>query len=150
MSALICQLFVRPFCHLRYGKIHGMNNNSWVGCPFCRSNQLLSGDVLAENDQAYLVKNVRFPGSYLIIPEAHIESPLDLPDDWWHAVKNLLAKVSMQLNDYNLIFNIGTESGQSVRHLHLWVVPRNADEPASGKGLNALIEAYNQHIESRD
>jgi len=74
----------------------------------------------------------------------HVESPLDLPDDWWRDVKELLAQVPAQLVDYNLTFNVGREAGQSVKHLHFWVVPRKADEPASGKGLGALIEAYNQ------
>ena len=127
-----------------------MDNISQAGCPFCRNNQLLSSDVIADNDRAYLIENARFSGSYLIIPEIHVESPLDLPDDWWWAVKDLLAKVPTQLTDYNLIFNIGKESGQTVRHLHLWVVPRQADEPASSKGLNTLIEAYNQHGRSQD
>lgn len=121
-----------------------MDNNFQAGCPFCRNNQLLSGDPIVQNERAYLVENTRFSGSYLIIPEAHIESPLDLSDDWWRDVKDLLVKVSAQLEAYNLTFNIGRDAGQSVSHLHLWVVPRKAGEPASGKGLNALVEAYNQ------
>lgn len=121
-----------------------MHNNPQASCPFCRSNQLLSGEPLAKNGRAYLVENNRFSGSYLIIPEMHVESPLDLPDDWWRDVKELLTQVPAQLVDYNLTFNVGREAGQSVKHLHFWVVPRKADEPASGKGLGALIEAYNQ------
>lgn len=121
-----------------------MDTHSQPNCPFCRNNQLLLGDPIAQNRQAYLVENTRFSGSYLIIPEKHIESPFDLPDGWWQDVKDLLAKIPVQLMDYNLSFNIGREAGQSVKHLHLWVTPRRAGELASGKGLNALIEAYNQ------
>ena len=122
-----------------------MDKNTQAGCPFCRSNQLLLGDPIAQNGRAYLVENTRFSGSYLIIPEIHVESPLDLPDNWWQGVKDLLAKVPSQLEAYNLAFNIGQEAGQSVGHLHLWVIPRKAGEPAASKGMNALIEAYNQH-----
>lgn len=123
-----------------------MSNNSQAGCPFCRNNQLLVGDPIAQNERAYLVQNTRFAGSYLIIPNDHVESPIDLADIWWQDVKDLLAKVPVKLIDYNLSFNIGPKAGQSVRHLHLWVTPRNDDLPADGKGLNALIEAYNQGV----
>jgi diadenosine tetraphosphate (Ap4A) HIT family hydrolase len=114
-------------------------------CPFCRSNNLLKGDVLAESDDAYLISNAFFPGNYLIIPSSHTESLLDLPDTWWQDVKKLLAQIPEPLTDYNLSFNIGKQAGQTIKHVHLWVVPRAADEPASAKGLVTLINFRNEH-----
>jgi diadenosine tetraphosphate (Ap4A) HIT family hydrolase len=114
-------------------------------CPFCRSNNLLKSNVLAESDSAYLINNAFFPGNYLITPSTHVGSPLELPDTWWQDVKELLAQVPGPLTDYNLSFNIGKQAGQTIKHLHLWVIPRAADEPASSKGLVTLINFRNEH-----
>ncbi len=91
------------------------------------------------------MENVQFPGNYLIIPDAHVESPLDLNDTWWADVKALLPKLPLPLTDYNLSFNIGTQAGQTIKHLHLWVIPRKPDEQASGKGLITLINYHNEY-----
>ncbi|HEY4161317.1 MAG TPA: HIT domain-containing protein [Candidatus Saccharimonadales bacterium] len=114
-------------------------------CPFCRSNSLLKGPVLAESRGAYLLENIQFPGNYLIIPNSHVESPVDLADTWWQDVKELLQHISPYPTDYNLAFNIGQMAGQTVKHLHLWAIPRAAGEPASGKGLLTLINFRNEH-----
>ncbi len=98
--------------------------------------------VVAETDTAYLIDNVRFPGNYLIIPNAHAESPVELPDDWWQDVKTLLRSVPGLPESYNLSFNVGRPAGQTVRHMHLWVVPRSAGQPSAGKGIVTLMNAY--------
>lgn len=94
--------------------------------------------MIAETEGAYLLDNMRFPGNYLIIPEDHVETPLDLRDDWWKHVKVLLAKVPEPLESYNLSFNYGRSAGQTLRHMHLWVVPRQEDQNA-GRGLVTLL-----------
>jgi len=91
------------------------------------------------------MENVSFPGNYLIIPKLHVESVVGLPDNWWQDVKELLSKIPGPLTDYNLSFNIGPAAGQTVKHLHFWVIPRRADEPASGQGLITLINFRNKH-----
>lgn len=120
-----------------------MTNAIPAECPFCRNNQLLKSPVLAESDGAYLTENLFFPGNYLIIPSNHIESLTDLPDSWWKDVKALLPRIPNSAPDYNLSFNIGKHAGQTIKHLHLWIIPRAADQPASGKGLATLINAHN-------
>jgi diadenosine tetraphosphate (Ap4A) HIT family hydrolase len=112
-------------------------------CPFCRDNNLLGSTVIATSANAYLIENNQFPGSYLIVPSLHIESLADLPDMWWSDVKTLLAQVPNLPSDYNLSLNIGRPAGQTIKHLHLWIVPRLAGEPASGKGLARLIAESN-------
>ena len=82
-------------------------------------------------------------GNYLIIPSYHAESISDLSDNWWKSVKQLIQKVPDLPEDYNVSFNIGKEAGQTIKHLHLWVIPRSAGEPASGTGLAGLVEAVN-------
>lgn len=108
-------------------------------CPFCKDNHLLKGDILAETAGAYLIANITFPGNYLIIPSSHTESLTDLPDTWWQDVKELLGKVPEHLAEYNVSFNIGRQAGQTVKHVHLWVIPRNETQPNAGKGLASLI-----------
>lgn len=112
-------------------------------CPFCRTNGLLKGAVTAETDTAYLIEATFGSGNFLVIPTAHIESPLGLPDTWWKDVKTLLPKIPNLTSDYNLSFNLGKEAGQSLKHVHLWVISRIAGQPASGKGLARLIDEAN-------
>jgi len=112
-------------------------------CPFCRANRLLKNDVLAENEQAFLIRNQPSPQTFLIIPEAHYESLLDLPDGWWGSLKPMLAAVPELLPDYNLSVNIGKPAGQTLKHLHFWVIPRPEGTPASGKGLAKLVDEAN-------
>jgi diadenosine tetraphosphate (Ap4A) HIT family hydrolase len=116
-----------------------------TSCPFCRNNNLLKGNFIAESEDAYLIENAFFPGNFLIIPSSHVEDPLKLPSTWWRDVAQLLTQIPTPLTDYNLSFNIGTQAGQTLKHLHLWIVPRAADEPASGKGLITLINFRNEH-----
>lgn len=108
-------------------------------CPFCLQNNLLTQPILARTDGAYLVENIRSKGNYLIVPEGHIDSFDKLPDDWWRMVKDVLPHVPGDLKSYNISVNYGTEAGQTIPHLHFWVVPRYADRPSTGKGLARLI-----------
>jgi len=81
----------------------------------------------------------QFGTSCLIIPNGHYESLLELPDTWWQDLKALLSKVPGLTGDYNLSLNYGKDAGQSVKHLHFWVIPRESGKPSSGKGFARLI-----------
>jgi len=100
---------------------------------------MLKGDILAVSKQAYLIENSYSKGSYLVIPEKHAESIADLPDDWFRDVKELLPHIPNLPEDYNLAMNHGVLAGQSIKHFHLWVIPRVAGKPSSGKGFARLI-----------
>lgn len=113
-------------------------------CPFCLENNLFKGEVLARTSGAYLVANSFSPGNYLVIPTEHVEDPLQLPDDWWQEMKELLHKVPDFPTDYNLSLNLGRHAGQSVKHLHFWFIPRPAGHRASGKGLAGFIDDANK------
>jgi len=112
-------------------------------CSFCRSNGILQGNVLAQSKGAYLIKASTSSSNYLIIPDPHIESLLDLPDNWWQEIKSLLLNVP-NLQSYNVSINIGEQAGQTMKHLHFWVIPRLSGLPASGKGVARLIAETNQ------
>lgn len=83
-------------------------------------------------------------GNYLIIPRLHVEMPQDLPVDWWRGVSELLPQVPKFGTDYNLSMNVGKQAGQTVKHLHLWVVPRFENRVDTGRGLANLIDIANQ------
>ena len=121
-----------------------MVNDTPPDCPFCRANGLLHDNPLAETPGGFLLEAKGAPGNYLIIPSHHVEALIDLPDDWWKEFKALLAKVPITLEDYNLSLNMGKAAGQTVKHLHFWIIPRPEGEPASGKGLKVLITEVNQ------
>lgn len=112
-------------------------------CRLCRSNGLFKGEIIAENDDAYLVESLFGTHNYLIIPSAHTESVSDLPDTWWVAMKELIPNIPNLTEDYNISLNIGHEAGQTIKHLHFWIVPRFAGQAASAKGLAGLVEMVN-------
>lgn len=111
-----------------------------AGCPFCRVNGLLKGPVLGVSDGGYVIEAVSNPGNYLIIPETHVESLEELTDTWWSDMKEMLACVPVELEAYNVSVNMGRIAGQTVRHVHFWVIPRRDGSPSSGIGLAGLID----------
>jgi diadenosine tetraphosphate (Ap4A) HIT family hydrolase len=113
-------------------------------CPLCPQNNLLKVPIIAKAEHAYLITAYGSPGYYLIIPSAHAETPAEIPDNWWASVSELLTKVPDLSEHYNLSFNVGKLAGQTVKHLHLWVIPREGGLPSSGLGLAALISKANE------
>jgi len=113
-------------------------------CNFCRENNLLKGEIIAEGTHAYLLRPESYDSSYLIIPRDHLEELTDLPDTWWAELKQLLPKVPDLPKNYNLSLNYGKEAGQTLAHLHFWIIPREPGKPASGKGLARLIREVDQ------
>ncbi|QQR52890.1 threonylcarbamoyl-AMP synthase [bacterium] len=112
-------------------------------CVFCLENGLLNGDILAETTEVFMIAAASRNGNYLIIPKVHIEDPAHLPANWWRGVRQVLPQVPGLGKHYNLSFNVGHTAGQTVPHLHLWVVPRTAGGQDRGMGLVGLIEKVN-------
>jgi diadenosine tetraphosphate (Ap4A) HIT family hydrolase len=117
-------------------------------CPFCIENNLLQGEIIRETPDGYLIENSLHAGNYLIIPKAHITNVQQLPDTWWADVKELIKAVPGLGSDYNVSLNIGELAGQTLPHLHFWVIPRIADSSVPNKGLLGLMEELKQRQES--
>jgi diadenosine tetraphosphate (Ap4A) HIT family hydrolase len=113
-------------------------------CPLCLTNDNLKTSVLYQNDDAYLTTALGTTGSYLIIPKIHTEEFSDLPDDWWKHFKDALANLPQKFESYNITVNRGRNAGQSLNHLHFWIVRRSSGQPSSGKGLYGLIKALDE------
>lgn len=117
-------------------------NHAQPDCPFCLANNLLATPILAETAGGFLTTAQSHPGHYLVIPGGHAEAVADLPDDWMRDFKQLVAQVP-GLDHFNISVNVGRRAGQTVKHLHFWIIPRIEGEPASGKGLATLVRHAN-------
>jgi diadenosine tetraphosphate (Ap4A) HIT family hydrolase len=109
-------------------------------CPFCA---LPVERNLASNDLAIVIRDgfPVSPGHTLIIPKRHVASWFDTTPEEQRAVIDLLATVKRQLDDeyspagYNIGINDGPAAGQTVRHLHLHLIPRydgDTEDPRGG------------------
>jgi tRNA threonylcarbamoyl adenosine modification protein (Sua5/YciO/YrdC/YwlC family) len=114
-------------------------------CPFCLSNNDLKADILYQDGDIFITTAASVPGTYLIIPKIHIEEFTDLPDDWWKHIKQALRKLPEVPKAYNISVNYGKPAGQSIKHLHFWIVPRAEGHASSGKGLAGLITAVDRN-----
>lgn len=111
-------------------------------CPFCLETGTLFGDIIAQNEYAYLVTlpDPVLQHSFMIIPLRHIETPFKLTEAEWLALKPLLEEAKRVLDacgaqGYSVGWNVGEVGGQHVPHAHLHIFARFADEPLAGKGI---------------
>ena len=111
-------------------------------CKFCLENNVIKGEILAENDYCYFVESIDpiLNCAGMIITKRHVETPFDLNDEEWSAIKKMLLKVKNILDKhspdgFNIGWNVGEIAGQNVEHAHLHVIARFSDEPLSGKGI---------------
>ncbi|MDQ3655174.1 MAG: HIT domain-containing protein [Chloroflexota bacterium] len=127
-----------------------------IDCPFCLSNNLLRGDVLAENQFCSLIEtgDPVLRSSVMIIPLRHVASPFDLTSDEWIALHDLMAQAKPILDrdgphGYSVGWNVHPVAGQSIPHAHLHVIGRFADEPLAGQGIrHALKQESNRRTGS--
>lgn len=106
-------------------------------CIFCR---IVSGQAPAsrlyedEHVLAFLDINPVNPGHALIIPKAHHETLLDLPDALMGPLGTACRRVAAALlratgaGGFNLMMNNYRVAGQLVPHAHFHVVPRHAGD----------------------
>lgn len=105
-----------------------------------------SGEPYFENETMIAVrsnnlKNNTLIGSYVIIPKSDVGSPFELTDKEWSDSKSLMLEVKSYIDNkykpdgYNIGWNVGKVAGQEVKHAHMHIIPRYADEPYAGKGL---------------
>ena len=119
-------------------------------CPFCLEFNTPYGDVLLKTEHAYIIANPDpvLSASHMIISRRHVETPFDLNDDEWMALKNLLRESKTLLDEqgakgYNIGWNVGDVAGQHVMHAHLHVMGRFSDEPLAGKGIRYNLKQPN-------
>lgn len=109
-------------------------------CPFCT---LAEDRILASNELAVATPDgfPVSPGHTLIIPKRHVASWFDTTPEEQLAVIALLGQMKLRLDaerspaGYNIGINDGPAAGQTVRHLHLHLIPRydgDTEDPRGG------------------
>jgi diadenosine tetraphosphate (Ap4A) HIT family hydrolase len=109
-------------------------------CPFCT---LAEDRILSSNELAVATPDgfPVSPGHTLIIPKRHVASWFDTTPEEQLAVIALLGQMKSHLDaerspaGYNIGINDGPAAGQTVRHLHLHLIPRydgDTEDPRGG------------------
>ena len=126
-------------------------------CPFCKENNLLRANTLYEDDLWYICDMLEgsINNAVMAITKRHIETPFEINDTEWAALKDLLTKMKQLVDEkeqpqgYNLGWNIQNTGGQNVAHAHLHLLARYEDEPLAGKGIRyAFKQPGNQRPKS--
>jgi histidine triad (HIT) family protein len=129
-----------------------MRGTGGVDCPFCDLDGFRESDLFIEADHCIFASNgfeapEVLPGSGIVVPKAHRESPFELTGDEWSDTHSLLRAAKAIIDErfrpdgYNLIWNVGSDGGQEVAHVHLHVIPRFHDEPLAGRGARSHLKA---------
>lgn len=116
-------------------------------CPFCDLTGFRAAPVFLENSLCAFAASWEapesqiLPGSGILIPKAHRESPFELTPAEWTATHELLGMARTVIAEvarpdgWNLAWNVGPVAGQEAAHVHLHLIPRFADEPYAGRGV---------------
>lgn len=112
-----------------------MNNN----CPFCNNkNQSLAFASVSEFTAIYNISPI-LPGHCLVIPKKHLTSLFELSEDeisdfftFARKVTSFLCEV-YESDAYDWSLQEGTEAGQSIKHLHLHIIPRKPADLKEGE-----------------
>jgi diadenosine tetraphosphate (Ap4A) HIT family hydrolase len=111
-------------------------------CVFCDLVALRHREIVAENSSFVAVFD-DFPvneGHILIISKRHIESPFQLLNHEGIELLELLRATKSTLDQrfrpdgYNIGVNCGEAAGQTVRHLHVHLIPRYKGDVENPRG----------------
>jgi len=108
-------------------------------CLFC---SLPENRILFRNEAAIAIRDAFpvSPGHTLVIPMRHLESFFDRSAEERTAMFELLNTVKQQIQTefapvgYNIGINDGVAAGQTIRHLHMNLIPRYASDRTDPRG----------------
>ncbi len=120
-------------------------------CLFCN---IKESGVAHENDLAYASYD-SYPVSKdhcLIIPKRHIKDYFSLSqneliacDELIKTVKNEIINKDQSVKGFNIGTNIGKDSGQSIFHCHIHLIPRRAGDVENPQGGVRSVIPNKQH-----
>lgn len=108
-------------------------------CIFCKiANGEISASTLYEDEDFRVILDLRpaSKGHALILPKNHYKDVCELDTDLAAKVLPLAAKIGLAMKKsmgcaaFNLVQNNGIESGQTVFHFHMHIIPRYSKDPA--------------------
>jgi len=127
-----------------------------MSCIFCK--YFKDGKYIIENDLAFAVYD-KFPvnkGHTLIVPKRHFSSFFDATTFEVIAIFNLINDIKKIIDKdhkpsgYNIGINIGEDSGQTIFHLHVHVIPRykgDIENPRGGiRNFKKPLVEYNVNL----
>ena len=124
-------------------------------CLFCNTKE--SG-VAHENDLAYASYD-SYPVSKdhcLIIPKRHIKDYFSLSqneliacDELIKTVKNEIINKDQSVKGFNIGTNIGKDSGQSIFHCHIHLIPRRVGDVKNPQGGVRSVIPNKQHYKRK-
>lgn len=132
-----------------------INTFKMDGCPFC--NESISDSIYLESDKFKAVYNIApiLPGHSLIVPKWHCTSLSSLTIDELVEMVDLSRKAERVLSraftstGFNWTIQEGSDAGQTVRHLHLHLIPRTPEDlPHPGDWYPRLREHDEQLLDS--
>ena len=112
-----------------------------LDCPFCNPDS--EREIIVESATAYAIYD-KFPvndGHVLVIPKKHCSDYFDLSFREQAACVFMLNKVKEIVSEkfnpdgFNIGINIGAKAGQTIKHVHIHLIPRyngDVEEPAGG------------------
>ncbi len=107
-------------------------------CIFCKIvNKVEPGYFVFEGDTivGFLDSHPLNRGHTLVVPKAHYDTIIDVPDDVLTELIVITKNVGIQVcgaldaAGFNLFQNNGTHAGQVVPHIHFHIIPRFEDDP---------------------
>lgn len=124
-------------------------------CPFC--GVASAPGLFAESQHFCAIYNIApiLPGHSLVIPKRHVESIMELGDrelsEFVIFGRNVIRLVQgvFGTSAFNWTIQEGAAAGQTIRHLHMHLIPRKAgDLPHPGDWYPRLTESENGLIDS--
>ena len=101
-------------------------------CPFC---EIVASDphgqieAICGDSIVITPLNPVVEGHKLIIPASHVESAAESPRVTGWAMRDTAVYLQRaEVGDCNIITSVGAAATQTVRHLHVHIVPRHEDD----------------------
>ena len=135
-------IFKNENCEIyEYTHFNQVNREENTACPFCSPDS--QRELIVESATAYAMFD-KYPvskGHALIIPKKHCADYFDLTFREQSAcmfmlntVKDIVTK-TLNPDGFNIGINVGEAAGQTVRHVHIHLIPRykgDVEEPRGG------------------
>ena len=101
-------------------------------CVFCNivSGQA-HGEIIAEAEDCMVIRDIlpKAPIHVLVIAKSHIPSINEVDSSHFNLLGNMMLlakstaeKLGVSASGYKLIWNVGSDGGQTVKHIHLHVL----------------------------
>ena len=132
-----------------------------MDCIFCKIVKgVIPATKIYENDKFLCFLDIQpaNKGHTLVIPKRHYETSIDVPEEDFSEMMQLVQRVAKAVNKavkpdgFNIIINNGKASGQEVPHVHCHIMPRFSDDFkmtwGSGKYKEGEMAEYKGKIEA--